>query len=86
MCQLPCSREGNQAGSLQIFKEIEERLQFQQDMEGARGAKESCRAVRLEVAQRVSELARLGVDVSAARSAAPTGPGLLPSGQQPATT
>lgn len=62
----------------QIFNEIEERIQFQQDMQGVRGAKESCRAVRLEVAQRVSELARLGVDVSAARREVPTG--LKPTG------
>ena len=41
-----------------IFKEIEDRLQFLQDMEGVRDAKESCRSVRLEVAQRVSELGR----------------------------
>ena len=52
---------------LQIFKEIEERLQFQQDMAAVKGAHQSCQAVRIEVAQRVSELARLGVDVSAAR-------------------
>eukprot|EP00892_Ulva_mutabilis_P003373 jgi/Ulvmu1/1407/UM011_0136.1 len=62
----------------QIFKEIEERLHFQQDMEGVRDAQELCRVVKLEVAQRISELARLGVDVSAARKQAPVDIGIVP--------
>lgn len=52
---------------LQIFSEIDERLRFQEDMAGVRGAAETCRTINLEVMQRVQELQKLGVDVSAAR-------------------
>lgn len=52
---------------LQIFSEIDERLNFKEEMKGVRGAAETCRTVNLEIMQRVYELEKLGVDVSAAR-------------------
>ena len=57
---------------LQIFSEIDERLRFQEDMAGLRGAAETCKTINLEIMQRVQELQKLGVDVSAARSSAAT--------------
>ena len=57
---------------LQIFTEIDERLRFQEDMAGVRGAAETCKTINLEIMQRVQELQKLGVDVSAARRNAAT--------------
>jgi hypothetical protein len=57
---------------VQIFSEINERLNFQEDMARVRGAAETCRTINLEIMQRVNELQRLGVDVSSARQNMPS--------------
>jgi hypothetical protein len=57
---------------MQIFGEIDDRLRFQEEMAGVKGAGEAIATVRLEIAARVSELQKLGVNISAARKDAPS--------------
>jgi hypothetical protein len=54
---------------LQIFEEIDGRIKFCDEMKEMPGTATVVKEIRLEVAQRLSELESLGIDISSARGA-----------------